>query len=273
MQQIDYLVVGHLSRDVTPQGYTVGGTVSYAGIVAQALGCQTAVLTSAAPAEPLLAALPGVTIHTVPAAETTTFDNVYTPQGRVQTMHAAAGCIKATHLPAGWPSPAIVHFGPVANEIDPALVRQFPHSVIGLTPQGWMRRWDEQGRVYTVAWPEAEEILPLATAVVLSEEDFPSPDMQAQFRQWARLLVITRGRLGCVVYENGRDYSFAAPDVTEIEPTGAGDIFAAAFFIRLHQTKGDVAAAAQFANQIAALSVTQAGLMAKAAHIRQHLAA
>jgi sugar/nucleoside kinase (ribokinase family) len=44
-----------------------------------------------------------------------------------------------------------------------------------------------------------------------------------------------------------------------VDATGAGDIFAAAFFIRLHTTR-DPWEAARFATQLAAYSVTRPGL-------------
>ncbi len=45
----------------------------------------------------------------------------------------------------------------------------------------------------------------------------------------------------------------------ELDSTGAGDIFAAAFFTRLYLTR-DPWESARFANQIAAASVTRRGL-------------
>jgi sugar/nucleoside kinase (ribokinase family) len=44
-----------------------------------------------------------------------------------------------------------------------------------------------------------------------------------------------------------------------VDPTGAGDVFAAAFFINLFETN-DAWASARFANQVAALSITRIGL-------------
>jgi hypothetical protein len=48
MAGIDYLVIGHISSDLTPDGPRIGGTVAYAGKTAHALGCRTVMLTSAA---------------------------------------------------------------------------------------------------------------------------------------------------------------------------------------------------------------------------------
>jgi sugar/nucleoside kinase (ribokinase family) len=47
--------------------------------------------------------------------------------------------------------------------------------------------------------------------------------------------------------------------MTEVDPTGAGDIFAAAFFTRLHATR-DPWEAGRFATHLAAFSVTRRGL-------------
>ena len=51
----------------------------------------------------------------------------------------------------------------------------------------------------------------------------------------------------------------SAPQVREVDPTGAGDIFAACFFYRLLETR-DPWEAARFANQLAAISITRQGL-------------
>jgi sugar/nucleoside kinase (ribokinase family) len=44
-----------------------------------------------------------------------------------------------------------------------------------------------------------------------------------------------------------------------VDPTGAGDVFAAAFFVRLTQT-GDPWKAARFANRLATASITLEGV-------------
>jgi sugar/nucleoside kinase (ribokinase family) len=62
-----------------------------------------------------------------------------------------------------------------------------------------------------------------------------------------------------VLYWNGDRRRLRAPQFTEIDATGAGDIFAAAFFIRLYTTR-DPWEAARFATLIASHSVTRVGL-------------
>jgi sugar/nucleoside kinase (ribokinase family) len=271
MKQIDYLVVGHFTLDMILTGFAIGGTVSFSGRVAAALGANTAVLTSTAANETGLTALSGLHVHSIPAAHTTTFENIYTSNGRQQILHAVAAPITRADLPESWKEPAIVHLAPVSNELDPLLINQFPNSFIGLTPQGWMRRWNEEGHVYAVEWSDAADILPRATAVVLSEEDLLNDTMLAQYRQLTRVLILTTGINGCTLFIDDEAYDIPAPVVNEVELTGAGDIFAAAFFMKCKETHGDYFQAARFANEIASLAVTQKALETKVARIRQYL--
>ncbi|MEI2609058.1 MAG: PfkB family carbohydrate kinase [Candidatus Promineifilaceae bacterium] len=266
-----YLAVGHVSQDIIPGGWKVGGTVSFALRVADVLGCETRLITSAAANFPLLAALPSTILHVIPAPETTIFENVQTPRGRVQTLHGRALPLEPTHLPPQWPLPDIVHLSPIAAEVSPAWVDYFratsPNAVgqtplIGLTPQGWLRTWDEQGHVTASAWNAAAKILPLAHVTILSQEDWPDEATMALFQRCAPLLVVTEGANGCQVYINGEAHHVPVDPVTEVETTGAGDVFAAAFLICLYHT-GDPLASAHAANQIAAQSVTQTHLAAK----------
>lgn len=269
-EYIDYLVIGHLSQDKVAKGVRVGGTVAYAARTAQALHCHTAVVTAASAEYDLGLALPGITVQCVPSAHSTCFTNTYTANGRIQTLHSLATPLTAAHIPTAWQRAAVVHLGPIANEVDAQMIDLFSNSMVGLTPQGWMRRWDENGRVYAREWEAAATILPLAAAVILSEEDLLHLDMLAQYRQWAPLLVLTRGYNGCTVFFNGTERHFPAPAVVEKEMTGAGDIFATAYLIRLWQTDGNPWEAARFANEVASQSVTQPDIDSKMAHLLHH---
>jgi sugar/nucleoside kinase (ribokinase family) len=71
--------------------------------------------------------------------------------------------------------------------------------------------------------------------------------------------VVTRGAGGGTVHTGDLSRDFAAPGVTEVDATGSGDIFAAAFFVCLKRG-ADPWKAAQFANCVAAQSVTREGL-------------
>jgi sugar/nucleoside kinase (ribokinase family) len=263
MNRPDYLVIGHVAVDLTPNGPVAGGAVVYAGRAAQSLGCQVAAVTSAAPDYDFDQALGDMDVMNLPAETTTTFTNRYTPTGRQQLIHSVACPLTAADVPAEWRRAEVVHLAPIANEVDPALVALFSNSLVGLTPQGWLRAWNGDGRVYAREWPAAEVILPLAGVVILSEEDLTGPEMLVQFRRAAPLLVLTQGAAGCTVFCRDETRQMPAPPTTEVNATGAGDIFAAAFLVRYRQTAGNPWEAARFANEMAAYSVTQTDLAAK----------
>ncbi len=256
---IDYLVVGHLTKDLTPEGPRLGGTAAYAALTAHALGLRVGIVTAWAE-DVDLGPLADIPLAGPPSAVTTTFENRETPHGRRQVLHALAPTLGLHHIPEPWRRAAIVHLGPVAQEVEPSLLRHLQAGLLGVTPQGWLRQWDAQGRVQPAEWPEGAVVLQQADAAVLSIEDLGGDEGRIpDFASACRILVVTRGAEGATLYWQGEVIPVEAPSVPEMDPTGAGDIFAAAFFIRLYQTR-DPVEAAHFATQLAADSVTRLGL-------------
>jgi sugar/nucleoside kinase (ribokinase family) len=259
---IDYLVIGHVTHDILPTGARVlGGTVSYASLTAAALGRRVGIVTSAG-AEANLAPLDSrANMVCRPAGSTTTFENVYINGHREQYVYTFAAPLTPEAIPHAWRQAPIVHLGPIMHECDPGLAGDYAgKTFLGITPQGWMRSSDEHGHVFPIAWAEAEYLLPLASAVVLSIEDIGGNwDRAAQFAQQTRVLVVTCGWDGGTLFTNGQPTPFPAVPVTQVDPTGAGDIFATAFFIAL-ASGAQPLAAAHFAACLAAHSVTRVGL-------------
>jgi len=233
--------------------------VTYAARTAQALGCRVGVVTSAGPDLALGKPLAGVRIQRHLAPTSTVFENVYTETGRRQMVHAVAAPLGPGAVPDEWEA-RLIHIGPVARECDPALVSSFAEAFIGVTPQGWMRQWDHAGSVSPRPWREAEHVLSNADAVVLSEEDIQRDwSLVARYARQSRCLALTQGAAGCTIYARGDVRRFPAPNVNDVDPTGAGDVFAASLFYAL-QRGHDAWSAARFANCIAARSVTRPGL-------------
>ena len=251
--------MGHVTRDKVENGYKPGGTVTYSGQVADALGYRTAVLTSAREDYDLREVLAGLEVRKIPAPHDAVFSNIYDGNNRVQILHSKANDIMAADVPEAWMTSKILHLGPLTNEVEPDIVDLFPNSLIGLTPQGWMRRWGEDGRVYATAFPAEERLLRAADATVLSEEDLLDDGMLDRYKAWSKILVVTQNFAGCTVFCDGDEIQVPAPKIELVEPTGAGDIFAAAFFVGLHRSQNAVSAA-EFANHIAAHSVTKVEL-------------
>jgi sugar/nucleoside kinase (ribokinase family) len=258
-QPVDYLAIGHVAVDLTPAGRQLGGTASYAALTARALGLRVGIVTSAGEDAPL-AALDGIHIVNVPTGHSTTFENIKTENGRRQTLHHQASPISFEHIPLVWRNAPIIHLAPIAREFDGSLAEKLSAPLLGVTPQGWMRKWDENGQVAACVWENSEQVLGQAGGVVMSVEDV---DRDLEQVEWmahlTRILCLTEGEAGAVLHWNGDRRRFRPPVTKEVDATGAGDIFAAAFFVRLSVTR-DPWEAARFATILAAHSVTRAGL-------------
>lgn len=259
LEPIDYLMIGHVAHDITPDGYRLGGTVAYSALTARALGMRVGILTASGP-ETSLAALNDIPVISIASPQSTTFENIYTDHGRIQYLRRQAARIDFQNVPDSWRHVPIIHLGPIANEMDSILPQGFSPALLGLTPQGWMRQWDEDQRVFMRDWQGAERALRSAGAVIISREDVHHNDeLIEQMAQQTRVLVETEGPAGAVVYWNGDRRRFRPPQVKEVDATGAGDVFATCFFVRLFQTR-DPWEAGRFATLLAAHTVTRVGL-------------
>lgn len=265
IRPVDYLLIGHVAVDLTPAGKQLGGTVSYAALTAKAMGLRVGIVTSAGEDAPLHL-LDGIQIFNLPTEQSTVFENVKTGHGRKQTLHHQAAKISFEHIPQVWRDAPIVHLAPIAQEVAPAIAGQFPSSWVGVTPQGWMRGWDEKGSVFATAWENSEQVLGQVGGVVMSLEDI---NRDLELVEWmahhTRLLCLTEGADGAVLHWHGDRRRYRPIKVEEVDATGAGDIFAAAFFARLRDTR-DPWEAARFATHLAAHSVTRVGLQGIPTH-------
>jgi sugar/nucleoside kinase (ribokinase family) len=262
LPEIDLLVIGHIAADVIPGGFQLGGTAAYAAAAAKPFGLRIGVLTSSRVDEPLLADLQEYAhVINIPAEKTTTFENIYTSQGRVQYWLKQAGRLRAEHIPSEWRSTRLVHVGPLADEVDNDIINDFgPESYVMVTPQGWMRQRAPDNQVLFKPWFDAE-MLRRANMVVISEEDIAAaPDLRQEYAAATELLVITDGEKGGLYYVNSERREYDAVPLTINDLTGAGDVFATAAFVAWDRCNHDPDAAMAVGAYLAACSISRSGL-------------
>lgn len=236
----------------------MGGTATYAGLTALALGNRVGLLSSCSSKDDL-SSLANIDTSIIPAESTTTYRNISQLHGRVQYMYKRAEPITAQSVPTDWVDSPLVHLGPVADEIDPQIFECFTNSFIGITPQGWLRGFDVEGKVFPIGWHYDDKLPKRADATVLSLEDLGAdPSKIAFWRSISKVLVLTRSKDGATIYIGDRAHDFPAPAKDLVEDTGAGDIFAACFFHAFAQIR-DPFTAVPFAVELAACSVTRKG--------------
>lgn len=270
----EFLSIGHATHDIQSDGsFTLGGTVTFAALTAYRLGLVSAIVTRAG--AQLLSELPiylpeiGIAGRISPT--TTTFANTYHHGFRTQYIRARAELLEAEDIPNGWINAPIVLLAPLDQELTSELLSLFPRrpgTIIAATPQGWLRRWDKDGRVWPTPWATAEYMLPLLDVLILSHDDLlPFADgnrteADAILSRWSLrvpLLVATDGRDGATLFQHGITRHFPAYTAREADPTGAGDVFAAAFLVHFYR-HGNPHTAVDFANCVSSLSIEHEGI-------------
>jgi len=256
-----YLLIGTVTKDLLPDNnFSIGGTVTYATVVVKTLGWQPIVVTTAASDFVPPHYLADVDWRVLPSPHTTTFRNEYDSQGhRHQTIGPICRPINTADIPADCRQLPLVHLCPLAQELDPSITEIFNDSLLVSTPQGWMRQWDAQGRVSLGEWVGADKILPKLQVAVISIEDIEEQwDIAYNWAARIPVLIVTQGEAGCTILHQGQEIAVPPRPAQPVDPTGAGDVFAAAFFIRLHETE-DLWQSARFANVTASMAIERFG--------------
>jgi sugar/nucleoside kinase (ribokinase family) len=239
--QFGYTAVGHVTIDVMEDGSSQpGGTAFYGALQASRLGRRSLIVTQGVPGEIQDLLEPytrELDLLIIPAAETTTLQTFGWGAERKQRVLAWAG-----------PMPAdleidteVLHLAPVAREVPAAWAGRA--AFVGLTPQGLIRRWREpRGEISllapgsTEAAPRLEALARRCDAIVLSQHERPGcgPLIEAAVAAGAVIAVTDGPRPATLLHADSSSEELEVPAIPEPgEDLGAGDVFAAAFFLAL----------------------------------------
>jgi 1D-myo-inositol 3-kinase len=256
----DYLIFGHITQDLVEDGTRLGGTAVFSSILARRLGLQVALVTSF-DADLDLRDLNGIQIINQKGRGTTTFKNIYSKAGRTQYLLDRAEGLNISQIPKNYRMASIVHLAPVAREIRLEAGREFPDSSLVYSLQGWLRDWDNTGLVHPAPLPEFDRPGHLDGTAFLSIEDlgFDRSRLDPILSIFSDL-VLTTGQQGAELYSENDLRLVPTKPAQEMDPTGAGDIFTAAFIIAKMILGKSPLEAARFANALAGISITRPGI-------------
>lgn len=258
METPEFVIIGHVVRDLMADGWRMGGTATFASVQARRLGLRVGVVTRVGADMSLDERLPGVAVTGRPSEHTTSFENVYDGAARRQRVTVEAEGLALEDIPPTWRSVSIALLGPVCAELGVGLGTEFTGSLVGASAQGWLREIDGEGWVQRRVWKGAP-FWSGCRVLFVSEEDLGGEGGElARWEQEVPVVVETRDRRGARVWAEGRWRSIDAFPANEVDPTGAGDVFATAFLVRYHETE-DAGESARFASAAAACCVEGAG--------------
>jgi sugar/nucleoside kinase (ribokinase family) len=247
----------------------LGGTVFYAAMFLAGLGRRVAVVGIGDGKIKRRLAQSGVDVrHFSGAGPVTVFENTYSAGIRKQRAWAGGDIHRADVPQAAFDAKGLL-VGPVLQEVDPAIMRRPRSACLMLDAQGFLRQLSAAGDIILHMTPEAEtalrhcDILKVdarEAAVITSTVDIEAAG-RVLHRMGPKMVIITQGGDGALIYDGTRLTQITAPEVNVVDPTGAGDVFSAAFLVR-YVASGNLIAAGRFAVTAAALSIRGFGASA-----------
>lgn len=279
MSALDVCVIGHVVCDRNVIGGVErppapGGAAYYAGMAHLALGLKTLVVTRVAPADEtlLLAELRahGAEVMNLSSPTSSVFCNIDAPEqpgGRQQWVEAIAAPIRPDDLPDV--TARIWQLGPLTrDDLGPEVVARCRAAggLVGLDVQGLTRavaggevhahrpaRAADYARDLDVMKADEDEI-----TTFTGEDDVAAAAEQAR-RLGAREVLVTKADRGSTIYgPTGRIAIAAVPPRHDVDPTGCGDTYLAAYLAR-RLTSDDLAECGAFASAVAGIKIENFG--------------
>jgi sugar/nucleoside kinase (ribokinase family) len=268
------VVIGSTTIDenITPTGryHKIGGATTYAGLTYRRHGVPTTIVSNISPKDrrvQLALENENVTICRGNTAHTTHFINKVTGNKRQQKMTFRSAPIKSNAIAKIIKQAGCIHLGPLHPEdIDPAAIEKIKFSQLPviLDVQGYTRRI-KTDQITTTVSPRISSALKISRIIKANEHEveailgFLDYDIGELIRSYnIEECVVTRGAEGGFVQDqNGNVHSYDAIPVDSItDPTGAGDIFIAAYMLGRFLKKLNIKDASEYAAKLSARQVS-----------------
>ena len=256
----DFISLGLLSFDINDYGEGTylknpGGAVAYSSKLALDHQMNPGIITSCAKDYDLEVLLPDIKSIIYPSENTTTFMNTYNMGERNQALLFHSNKIPQNIIPKQWKKPKIFFAGPLLHEIPKDSINWFQADFSYIVPQGWFRRWGDDGIIEIISYMANNQFNKKWDLMVLSKEESANLSKELLLT-WAKIICITKSSDGANIFcDNGEEFKISAIEVPDVvDPTGAGDIWAAAMAIKLH-SGSSIIEAGNYASAAAALSI------------------
>ena len=258
----DLVTVGHFAIDqiilpkIVTSKSTLGGSPTYVSLAARKLGAKVSIVSkvgedfSSEYVEWLKTN--GVDLSGlkhVRDASTTRFLLKYEKQRRQLQLKSQAPLIYPKDVSNSLQAKAI-HVAPIANELSEDVIDKLRGltTVLSLDPQGFVRKFDEQGNVRLEKW-ENPQVLHQIDIYKSSLDEIKMVTGLSDFRRavqkirayGAKIIVVTEGMKGATLFFGEEFYEIPACKSKVVQDvTGAGDVFIGAFLAEYVQGKDPV---------------------------------
>lgn len=260
MDKPNIVLVGHCCLDKVDSGFTLGGTVSYINAILNSRNIKPTLITAFGDDFAFKKNLEGTgsTIIIQESPKTTIFQNIYANEGRKQFLLIKGSDIEWRPDYSKLEPIDILMLCPIADEVNYSFIQKFKAKLKIATIQGWLRMKNQDNSIRS-KWIEPKKLAGL-DLVIFSTEDLPD------YRKYideiisvVPILVVTNGKHGAEVYMKGIRYYFPSFEITETDPTGAGDSFACGLALKYYETQ-NIDESVIYGHAIAAIVVENKGV-------------
>ena len=189
---------------------------------------------------------------------------------RTLTVLGIADPLPADLIPAD--EAGFILLGPILSEITLDLVKNLldKFSVpILLDPQGLLRTIHD-GNISHELSQEFVDIAALSTIIKANEVETlvatginarqdPENAVRALYKYGCKIAVVTIAEAGSIIYDGQSSYVIPPYTTHALDPTGAGDTYAAGFIVKYIETPGNLTAVGCFASAVASVMVENIG--------------
>ena len=213
----------------------------------------------------------GIEYELLPSEQTGGFSLIYDAKGdRDLQVLGVANSIPVVEV--NIEKADFVLLGPILGEISVELgqhISSNTKSPILLDPQGTLRQIENGDIVHHMT----DEFVALAglstivkaneleTRVVTSIDPRQDPEraVKALYEFGCKIAVVTLAEAGSIIFDGSDLYEIPPHTTTAIDPTGAGDTYAAGFMVKYLETPNNLSAVGCFASAVASVMVENSG--------------
>ncbi len=259
-------VIGNPTYDVNIVGNKtikdIGGTVTYSSLTIKQFGYSVGVVCKGDEKSKLLFDNFGIdTSFFYKTSRVLEFLNIYNGEMRKQKAKEGEKIYNRDIPNEVFASKAIL-LGPVLQEIDTEVVKTKRKGILMVDIQGFLRRLLPGGEVYLEISKNVEDVIrhcdilkaSQEEAIIITSTHNIENSCKILYRMGPDIIIITMGEKGSCIYDGAKIYKFDAFKTVVVDPTGAGDVYEAAFLVKYLDTR-DLIVAGNFATCAASLSL------------------
>jgi sugar/nucleoside kinase (ribokinase family) len=245
IKRLKIIVIGHITLDEYNAKLIPGGSAYYCSQTYLALGAQVKLISIVGNDFHFDEVFQGMDTLVKRTGKTTQFKNIYKKNSiREQISLAQAEPISYDGIPEDFKECDVLHLVPVLGEVDINMwVTLIKSKLVAIGLQGWLRRINSSKIVLSKKCTFSEEEYKKIDLLCMSEDDIKDQsDLLENIIKFVPIVALTHGVKGCDIYRDGIKKSYGVFKTIEVDPTGAGDVFASGLVHSIASGKSEMEA-------------------------------